>query len=62
MSIAKLARSMASIVSITPPRRTEKLKYLSPQQIPNAGRDDRQAIWGDFCTVGNDMRNVIRNK
>lgn len=60
MKMARLAESLTSIVTIMPRKRRARLKYIKPLPYTSDTRSDREAIWGDFCAVGGDMRIAIQ--
>lgn len=59
MEMARLGSALASIVSITPPRR-RKIEPIPLLETGYEGRTDKDALWSDFMAVGMDMRVAMR--
>ncbi|WP_248730233.1 hypothetical protein [Vreelandella populi] len=56
MNMDSLKESIASIVSISPRQQRGQVEAVSPVSIESDMRSDQEAIWGDFCAVGVDLR------
>ncbi|WP_355660069.1 hypothetical protein [Halomonas salifodinae] len=55
MKLKTFTKGIASVVTIVP-RKREPVKFIQQMPLVTRKRTDREAIWGDFCTVGDDLR------
>lgn len=51
MNLKAFARGVASVVTVMP-RERKPVKYIKQMPLATRKRSDREAIWGDFCTIG----------
>lgn len=61
MKVARIGSSLASIVSIKPPRR-RMIDPIPLMETGYEGRTDQQALWSDFMSVGLGMRVAMRKR
>ena len=57
MKMKTFARGIASVVTVVP-RERKPVKYIKQMPLATRKRSDREAIWGDFCAIGEDLRNA----
>ncbi|MBY6208782.1 MULTISPECIES: hypothetical protein [Halomonas] len=55
MKMKTFARGFAGVVTVLP-RERKPVKYIKQMPLAARQRSDREAIWGDFCALGDDLR------
>lgn len=55
MKMKTFARDIASVVTVMP-RERKPVKHVKQMPLATRKRSDQEAIWGDFCAVGDDLR------
>lgn len=57
MKMKTFARGIVSVVSVVS-RERKPVKFIKQMPLATRQRSDREAIWSDFCAVGDDLRNA----
>ncbi|WP_445001269.1 hypothetical protein [Halomonas mongoliensis] len=57
MKMKTFAKGLVSVVSVAP-RERRPVKFIKQMPLATRQRSDREAIWSDFCAVGDDLRNA----
>lgn len=55
MELKALTKGIASVVTVLP-RERRPVAYIQQMPVSVCNRSDREAVWGDFCAVGGDLK------